>query len=90
MKPNSFFLFGARGTGKSTLLSTYLRNEKSLWSDLLDPETDDRFQRNPNSLVEQIEAQKEGLEWVIIDEVQKNPKLLDIVHRLIENTAIKP
>ena len=89
LKSNSFFLFGARGTGKSTLLSIHLKDEKSLWFDLLDPEVDDRLQRNPNNLIEQIEAQKERVEWVVIDEVQKNPKLLDLVHQLIEKTAIK-
>lgn len=88
LKSNSFFLFGARGTGKSTLLSIYLKDEKSLWFDLLNPEVDDRLQRNPNNLIEQIEAQKE-VEWVVIDEVQKNPKLLDLVHQLIEKTTIK-
>ncbi len=55
----------------------------------MNPVLDDELQRNPNQLTHQIEAKKDVLEWVIIDEVQKNYKLLDIVHYLIESTSIK-
>ena len=37
----SFFLFGARGVGKSTLLSQKLSEVDTPWIDLLDPEQDD-------------------------------------------------
>jgi predicted AAA+ superfamily ATPase len=37
-KSNSFYLFGARGTGKSTLLKTTFATSQSLYIDLLDPE----------------------------------------------------
>ena len=52
----SFFLFGARGTGKSTFLRHYFRNEEVLWIDLLLPEVEDRYASRPKLLGEQIAA----------------------------------
>ncbi len=85
-KKYSFFLFGARGTGKSTLIKHQFDHETSLWIDLLDPEEEDRFARNPNELRALVEALPAQTTHVILDEIQKLPKLLDIVHSLIENT----
>lgn len=85
---HSFFLFGARGTGKSTFLTEYFRDSTTLWIDLLDPEQEDRFARNPLELSQQIAAIRNSLEWVVIDEVQKVPKLLDIVHSNVEKEKI--
>jgi len=84
----SFFLFGARGTGKSTFLKHFFLNKNTLWFDLLDPEIEDEFLRYPNSFKEQILAKKK-VSWIIVDEIQKIPKLLNIVHHLIETTNIK-
>lgn len=84
----SFFLFGARGTGKSTFLKQFFAKKNTLWFDLLDPQLEDELSKRPNSLKEQILAKK-NISWVVIDEVQKVPKLLDIVHHLIETTNIK-
>lgn len=84
----SFFLFGARGTGKSTYLKQFFAKTNALWFDLLDPELENELSKRPNSLKEQILSKKK-ISWVIIDEVQKTPKLLDIVHHLIETTNIK-
>jgi predicted AAA+ superfamily ATPase len=78
---NSFFLFGARGTGKSTFIREQFHSN-SLYIDLLDPELEDRLSRNPSDLKVLIGDKK--IEWVIIDEVQKVPRILDIVHSLIE------
>lgn len=85
---NSYFLFGARGTGKSTLLDTLYDIEKSnhpgtLYIDLLDPSQDEDFHKNPNLLKEMI-AERPGVKRVVLDEIQKNPKLLDVIHQLIE------
>lgn len=77
----SFFIFGARGTGKSTWLKKYYSN--SLYIDLLDPELHRRFLAEPERLNEVIEAYPEK-KIVIIDEIQKVPELLSIVHQLIE------
>jgi len=88
-KSNSFFLFGARGTGKTTLLQDRYDllpapPDDTLLIDLLDPDQEDLFSRNPNELREQIQAAPDRYRRVIIDEVQKVPKLLDVVHGLIE------
>ncbi|GIL17130.1 MAG: hypothetical protein BroJett040_08810 [Oligoflexia bacterium] len=45
--------------------------------------------RNPDHLIEAIDSQSRPPEWVVIDEVQKTPKFLDVVHHLIENKKIK-
>ena len=78
----SFFLFGPRGTGKSTLLKECFPNE-ALYIDLLFPKEEVRFLRDPELLIQLVEKQNPKI--VIIDEVQKLPKLLDVVHSLIES-----
>ena len=84
----SFFLFGARGTGKTTLLRHRFRgNEHVLWIDLLSSQAELQFSEKPDLLSELIE--KQPPEWVVIDEVQKVPKLLDVVHREIEERKIR-
>ena len=75
---HSFFLFGARGTGKTTLLKQLFPQKGSLWIDLLSFEEEDRFSRNPD-LLSQILSES-TYKRVIVDEVQKVPKILDIVH----------
>ena len=80
-KNHSFFLFGARGTGKTTLLKQLFSN-KCLWIDLLSFEDEDRFSRNPDLLTEMIA--EASYKKVVIDEIQKVPKLLDIVHLEME------
>ncbi len=79
----SFFLFGARNTGKRTLLKHVFREKEALWIDLLDPETEERYARNPSSFRQEVLALKDPIKYVIIDEIQKLPKLLDLVHQLI-------
>lgn len=89
-KSNSFFLFGARGVGKSSLIEEHFKGHKSLLKvDLLKSEWEDELIKNPDYLIQFIEQAKAPLEWIIIDEVQKIPKLLDIVHHLIEAKKIK-
>ncbi len=89
IETRSFFLFGPRGTGKSTFLREYFKLDTTLWFNLLDPELEDLLSRNPNQLQAQIKLQENQIEWVVIDEVQKVPKLLNIVHNLIETTPLK-
>ncbi len=81
-KINSLLLFGARGCGKSTLLRELFQDPKTLWIDLLRAEDEDQLRRDPDQLSYMIEHQKP--KKVVIDEVQKLPKLLDVVHREIE------
>jgi len=77
----SFFLFGPRGTGKSTWLRQ--TQADALWLDLLDPEAQRLHQARPERLRELLDA-KPGTGTVVIDEVQKVPALLDVVHALLE------
>lgn len=82
---HSFFLFGARGTGKSTLLRRHFSNSLEVfWVDLLDFETEDSLLRNPAIFDQQLNQLGTGIRWIVVDEVQKIPKLLDLIHRWIE------
>jgi uncharacterized protein len=89
LKSNIFFLFGARGVGKSTFLNDFFKSEKVLWIDLLSYEIEERYQANPDLLFDQITSQKEQYNWCVIDEIQKIPKLLDIVHKILETKNVK-
>lgn len=77
LKKRSYFLFGPRGVGKSTLIEQTLPEAKVY--DLLDASVFQRLLRDP-TLISQ-ETQSEVV--VVIDEIQKHPALLDEVHRLI-------
>ncbi len=84
----SFFLFGARGTGKSTYLREQWGKTHHYISLLLE-RWETRYQRNPDLLIADIEGLSVKPTWVVIDEIQKIPKLLDIVHEIIESKGIK-
>ncbi|MEK6557515.1 MAG: AAA family ATPase, partial [Candidatus Margulisiibacteriota bacterium] len=82
----SFFLFGPRSTGKTTWLKQQL--PKAKWFDLLDSSIYLGLLRNPSQLRMEIEALPEN-SWVVIDEVQKLPLLLNEVHKLIADHGSK-
>ncbi len=84
---NSFFVFGARGTGKSTLLKQHFSTNQSLWIDLLQPELENQLSLEPSRLRQLWSVEKQP--WVILDEVQKVPQILDVVHGMIENDGVK-
>ena len=88
-KNNSFFLFGARGTGKTHLLKERYAQIPNLFIDLLDPEQNETFTLRLSAFSERLAALPSETEWVLIDEIQKAPKLLDIVHRQIESSRFK-
>ncbi len=77
LKKKSFFLFGPRGTGKTTLIKHTLEDATVI--DLLEIKTYREYLKNPSILSEQ-----QTMPVVVIDEVQKLPEILDEVHRLIE------
>ena len=80
-KPNrSFFLFGPRGTGKSTWLQQVLQD--AVWLDLLDTSLYLELSREPHRLEALVGDHPED-GWVVLDEIQKVPFLLDEVHRLM-------
>ncbi len=79
----SFFLFGPRGTGKSTWLrQTY---PDAVYLDLLDPEMSRSYLARPERLHELIAASQPNSR-IIIDEIQKAPALLDVAHQILEDT----
>ena len=77
----SSFLIGPRGTGKSTWLAEVLPD--AVTYDLLDTSLALRLAREPGVLAQELAA-VDRRRWVVIDEVQKVPALLDEVHRMIE------
>ena len=86
---SSFFLFGARGTGKSTFLHKQFKMKNPWFLDLLDPEIEDYYARTPKRIEQELKALKKKPDWIVIDEVQKVPRLLDMVHLLIERDGYK-
>jgi uncharacterized protein len=81
----SFFLFGPRGTGKSSWVTATFPGRTYI--DLLEADRFTDLLARPSRLEEMIPRQ--GAEWIIIDEVQKIPPLLDEVHRLIESRGLR-
>lgn len=81
-------MFGARATGKSTLLLEHFPPDATLWIDLLDPEVEERLSTNP-SLLKTLIAGNPNKNWIVIDEIQKIPALLDVVHSLSKNKSLK-
>ena len=83
----SFFLWGPRQTGKSTLLRQ--RYPEARRVDLLKADEFRRYAVHPEYLRQEIEAEgPEPGRQIVIDEVQKVPALLDEVHWLIENHGL--
>ena len=82
----SVFLFGPRGTGKSTWIRARFPN--AVTYDLLDTGEVLRFNKEPQVLYSELATLPAG-SWVVIDEVQKAPQLLNEVHRLIESNRLR-
>ncbi|HHV86800.1 MAG TPA: ATP-binding protein [Petrimonas sp.] len=82
----SIFLWGARQTGKSTLLKMQFPERRYI--DLLKSDEFERYNRRPALLREELSLLHEG-ELVIIDEIQKIPALLDEVHWLMSNHDLR-
>ena len=77
----SFFLFGPRGTGKTTWVKFAFR--ESVYIDLLEAEVFNNLTANPQRLANFIPP--DFTNWIVIDEIQRVPDLLHEVHRLIES-----
>ena len=84
LKKKSFFLFGPRATGKTTLIHHNLSKAKVY--DLLDSETYRRLLKRPKILEEENSSVEKV---IVIDEIQKQPALLDEVHRLIQKKGYR-
>jgi predicted AAA+ superfamily ATPase len=78
--PQSFFLLGPRGTGKST----WLRHElpRALFVDLLRPEVFRELSGRPERLREMVRGSPDR-DTVVVDEVQRAPELLNVVHEMM-------
>ncbi|MBR1839296.1 MAG: ATP-binding protein [Prevotella sp.] len=81
----SIFLFGARQTGKSTILRQQFPD--SVYIDLLDSNLRTRFIKNPSLLYDMLRDKAEET-LVIIDEIPEVPELLNEVHRLISERGL--
>jgi uncharacterized protein len=79
----SIFLFGPRGTGKSYWLSREIPEARFI--NLLDSQTRFDLEVEPSRLKRFLS--KDSKQWIVIDEIQKVPSLLDEVHRLIEEES---
>lgn len=82
---SSIFLFGPRGTGKTSWIKTHLAD--FLYLDLLDFSLFSSLSADPSRLENLIP--KNYANWVVIDEVQRVPELLNEVHRLIESKKLR-
>ncbi len=82
---SSIFLFGPRGTGKTSWIRTTMRD--ALYFDLLDFNTYSPLAANPARIENLIPHDYTG--WIVIDEVQRIPELLNQVHRLIESRKLR-
>jgi uncharacterized protein len=82
----SFFLFGARSTGKSTLLNREFPPESTQFVDLLDPVF---FRLSAFDFDAVLKAIPSTTEWVVVDEVQRSPEILNVVHRWLTSSSLK-
>lgn len=86
----SFLLLGARGVGKTWFLRDYLNQETLKWVNLLKDMEFLKYQRNPSLLRQEIKEALRQQEssthsWIVIDEIQRVPALLNEVHDMLED-----
>ncbi len=82
-KSRSFFLFGARATGKTTVIRERFPAHSTHSYNLLDLDVEEQLARDPMMLERQVLGLSSAITHVVLDEIQKLPKLLDVVHNLI-------
>lgn len=83
-KARHFFLFGARQVGKSTLLKNSFNKKHCHFINLLDSEIYFRFLAKPHLLIEEVNGLNKDITHVLIDEIQRVPELLNLIHKTIE------
>ena len=88
LKPpeQSFFLFGMRGVGKSTWARQAFADAPVF--DLLDEGRYHNYLRDPRLFGDELRRVPAG-QWVVVDEVQRSPALLNEVHRFIEGSGLR-
>jgi|SRR5665811_2269570 len=82
----SFFLFGLRGVGKSTWIQEQLQSAHRF--DLLDEGLYQDLLANPNPFAGELRRLEPG-SWVVVDEIQRLPGLLNEVHRFVEERGLR-
>ena len=87
LEKKSFFLFGPRATGKSTLIHDSFKPHTIVMINLLRSDYYLRLNNSPHLLEEMIQGHINP-KLVVIDEVQRIPELLNEVHRLIEEQQL--
>lgn len=83
-RDHTFFLFGARQTGKSTLLHSMFNPHETLYYNLLKTEEHVRLSAQPRLFREEVSSRDRKVTHVVVDEVQRIPDLLNEVHLLLE------
>jgi predicted AAA+ superfamily ATPase len=83
---SSFFLLGVRGVGKSTWIRHVL--PEAVRIDLLDASLHHDLLVDPAAFASMLRGLRRG-SWVVVDEVQRLPELLNEVHRFIENSGLR-
>jgi len=83
---SSFFLFGLRGVGKSTWIRSQLPDARRF--DLLDETLYQGLLADPAPFAAELRTLTPG-SWVIVDEIQRLPGLLNEVHRFIEERRLR-
>ena len=83
-KSNSFFLFGPRGPGKTTLIRSQFSDQQAVYVNLLDNSLMDQLLLDATRFIDIIDSPENRAKSVIIDEVQKLPQLLNVAHTQIQ------
>lgn len=83
--PSSIFLFGPRGTGKTSWIKANMPD--AIYLNLLIFETYNLLAANPANIESFIPEGYTG--WIVVDEVQRVPELLNHVHHLIESRKLR-
>lgn len=83
----SFFLFGPRGTGKTTWLKEQFKAQDTVYLDLLNGDLYTELLARPHRLETLVGTGHSG--WIVLDEIQRVPALLHEVHRLIEGRGLR-
>lgn len=83
-KNRSFFLFGPRQTGKSTLLRALFSENITIYYDLLKSDEYLRLSAKPNLFREEVLSREKHLTHIFVDEIQRIPDLLNEIHYMLE------
>lgn len=89
-KKKSFFIFGPRQVGKSTFIKANFPKENTLYYDFLLNEEYLKYLTDTSLLRKEISRRDKSKRYVVIDEVQRIPEILNEVHYLLESLSDPP